>query len=462
MQSKPPIVVDLDGTFLTRDIFLSEVLGLLTASPRDFIYVLKLLMFRKKALAKNFVAKLSRLDLDLFNKNEKLFRELELFHQSGHEIVLCSGASQVHVNQVVKKYPIFSQGFGTQGAINLAGEAKANFLVQKYGEKQFVYFGNSRADNKIYPHASSSSSVHAYWDNQPNDHRVLRKFITGLKGLRLKHWAKNLLVFSPLLMAHEFSQIDKLIPLVMYFLAFGLVASGSYLINDLIDVKNDSLHSSKKLRPIVTGAISIPQAIVAAIALIVLGLSITAILNWYLLLITGVYLLLTFSYMLVLKRIEIIDAVTLAGLYVQRIVAGFVSAQIAPTFWFLAFALFLFFALALLKRYTETSSTLKEGLVPGRGYFYKDAPILLQAGITSSFASIMILCLYLNSYEALELYTQPFILWLIVPVTLYWNVYLWLQATRGKINEDPIDWAVSNGNSVLCALLCVSLVVIAS
>jgi predicted neutral ceramidase superfamily lipid hydrolase len=137
--------------------------------------------------------------------------------------------------------------------------------------------------------------------------------------------------------------------------------------------------------------------------------------------------------------------------------AGFIATEIAPTFWFLAFALFLFFALALLKRFVETAFSPNSGRVPGRGYFYDDSPILLQAGMASSFAALIILCLYLTSEEASQLYSTPFLLWLTLPITLHWIVFLWLQATRGKINEDPIDWAISDKTSLICAFACIFL-----
>jgi 4-hydroxybenzoate polyprenyltransferase/phosphoserine phosphatase len=462
MSKKLPVVVDLDGTFFARDVFWSQLLALFSSRSKVLLKILYLLAAGKKAEAKTILANRFPINLDLYPKNEKLYMELQMLKKLGHEIVLCSGAAQLNVNLVVQKFPVFTSGYGSGKQTNLTGRTKASFLVQKYGEKKFIYFGDSRADRIVNRHANLSQVVHAYWDNQPLENRLKQKAQVFFRAIRIKHWAKNLLVFAPLAMAHKLFDLNELIPLAVYFVAFGFVASGTYLLNDLIDLHSDSQHKIKRNRPIASGAIPIPQAIVLALGMTGLGLVATAMLSLNLLLITCLYLILTFSYMLVFKRIEVLDVVILAGLYVQRVIAGFISTQIAPTFWFLAFTLFLFFSLALLKRYTETSSVANVGLVPGRGYYYADAAVLLQSGIASSFTAVLILSLYLNSEEISMLYSQPFFLWLTVPIMLYWTVYLWLQATRGKINEDPIDWAVSDRFSLLSAMACAALILVAT
>jgi hypothetical protein len=279
MAVNPPVVVDLDGTFFVRDIFWSEFLALMTLDPRNFFKILRHLFLGQKALAKHYLAEVRVLNLENYETNESLYKELLSYKKSGHEIFLCSGATQLHVDTVLDNYPIFSQGFGSDNRVNLTGQSKADFLVKSFGEKEFIYIGNSNEDRKIYSHALFSKHVSAYWDNRPQHNLRFQKAKTLLTSMRIKHWVKNLLLFLPILTAHEVFDTTKLFPLIIYFGAFGLVASGSYFINDLIDLQSDSKHATKKNRPIASGAIATQEALAISVSLVSVGLIISALIS---------------------------------------------------------------------------------------------------------------------------------------------------------------------------------------
>lgn len=248
-------------------------------------------------------------------------------------------------------------------------------------------------------------------------------------------------------------------------MAFNFCASSVYLINDLLDIDSDRRHPRKAQRPLASGALSIKNGVILAIASasVSLALAITLV-NSNFILWLSIYFLTTFAYTSILKKIAIVDCLTLSALYTLRIIAGAATIIIPLSFWLLAFSLFIFFSLALAKRYTELlidpSSISKK--IYGRGYFTSDAPYILILGLSASFASVLVLALYLNSDKVLKLYQTPEFAFGAIPPMLFWLSYIWLKAFRGELDDDPIVFAARNKTSWITLALIIFFLTLAS
>lgn len=269
------------------------------------------------------------------------------------------------------------------------------------------------------------------------------KLIT--RTLRLHQWVKNSLVFIPLLMAHQFSNRIFFLQTVWAFLSFSLLASAGYLMNDLHDLEQDKAHPKKCRRPLASGQISKGTAGILAAIFLMLGFLITLLLSKNFLLVSGFYFLMTLSYSFYFRKVVLIDVLCLAMLYALRIFAGAAATGIPVSSWLLAFVIFLFFSLALVKRCADFKLTENNRQAhDGRGYIMEDKEQLARLGTASGFTAVLVMALYLTSDEVTALYSRPALLWLICPVILYWVSRMWLLANRGVLQEDPIVFAIKD------------------
>jgi 4-hydroxybenzoate polyprenyltransferase len=262
--------------------------------------------------------------------------------------------------------------------------------------------------------------------------------------MRPHQWAKNTLLFLPALAAHLPFALDGLLTLAAAFVAFSALASAVYLLNDIIDLPNDRAHPTKRLRPIASGELSIPLALTAAATLAALAALVAFRLPLAFQALLGGYVVLTTAYSLALKKRPILDVITLASLYSTRVVAGAAAVDVPLSRWFLAFSVFLFFSLALVKRVVELgrSAVAADEHVPGRGYRLIDVPVLTSLGTTAVMASALVYCLYITGEEVSVLYGRPDVLWAGLPILLYWQSRLWLIAGRGALHDDPVVFAL--------------------
>lgn len=273
------------------------------------------------------------------------------------------------------------------------------------------------------------------------------------KAMRPHQWVKNLLVFLPVFAAHAFAP-GLLLASLLAFAAFSLVASGTYLINDLLDLAADRAHPRKRHRPLAAARLTSTNALALAAFLIAGGLLMGAALGTKFTLTLLAYLALTLIYSLLLKRRLIIDICTLAGLYTLRIVAGGMATAIPLSTWLLAFSLFIFLSLAAVKRQGELVDSKARGdlFSSGRGYHVDDLPMVAQIAIASGYASVLVMALYLNSAAVTGLYRLPEALWGICIVLTYWITRMVMLAHRGRMHDDPIVFAVKDPGSLFCAL----------
>ncbi len=279
-----------------------------------------------------------------------------------------------------------------------------------------------------------------------------------LRAMRPRQWLKNLLVFVPMLAGHALTT-TALMQSLFAFLAFSMCASSAYLLNDTLDAEDDRLHPVKRNRPIASGALAVPLALSVGALLAIAALALSAWVEPWLLLVVSVYFVSTVLYSVYLKRLLMVDIVALALLYCMRIIGGSAITHIAPSFWLLTFSFFLFLSLALLKRHSELFNLHSKGeqKTNGRGYTTADKAPVAMMGVNSGFLSVLIVILYFNSPDVLNLYSRPMFLIGIVPLLVYWLGRLWTLSFRGQVNEDPLLYVSKDPVSIMIIAVCMAL-----
>jgi 4-hydroxybenzoate polyprenyltransferase len=268
-----------------------------------------------------------------------------------------------------------------------------------------------------------------------------------LKSLRLHQWAKNFLIFIPLLLAGKFHSPEAWTACILGFLAFGLLASATYLVNDFRDIPFDRLHWSKCARPLANGDLPVSAALMAAAFGGSLSLVIAGGIDRGAVLILAVYAGLTLAYSMKLKRVPMLDVFIIAVMFTLRLVFGIHLAKVTASPWLLVFSMFVFLSLSLGKRYTEVGRALALGRerIMGRGYLAKDGPLLFGLGLATGVGAILIMILYLlNEAFAAGFYKSPLLLWAIPAILFLWIGRYWLLAGRDMLDDDPLEFAVKD------------------
>jgi len=286
-----------------------------------------------------------------------------------------------------------------------------------------------------------------------------------LKLFRPHQWSKNILILLPLVASHEVSEWPLLRAALTACLAFCFIASGVYAFNDAVDAESDRQHKTKKYRPVASGEISVQQAFGLSFFLICAGLATAAAINFAVLVCVVTYVLANLLYTQVLKRVLMLDVLCLTGFYLLRIATGHAATAVEYSPWLLAFVLFLFFSLALMKRSSELVGLIEmEKLdVAGRGYRTGDLQALNSFGISSGMLSVLVLALYIDrGSDTHGHYAQPWILWFLCPLVLYWLTRAWLLTGRGEMHDDPVLFAILDRASQVTTGVAVGIFILAS
>ena len=457
-----PLCLDLDGTLLRSDLLIESALALLARNP------LWLLLFPwwllggkanlKRQIAGRVVTDASHLPFDT-----RVVALAQEARAAGRPVILCTASDELLARPIVEHLQ-FDGLLASDGATNLSGSRKAQALVERYGDKGFDYAGNASVDLHVWKRARQAivlgpdalarraSAMAEVGLHLPSPQAGLR---TWTKAIRAHQWLKNLLVFVPLLASHRFMDAHALVQAVVAFFAFSLCASGVYVLNDLLDLPSDRRHPRKRNRPFASGQVLLLHGILAAPALTIAGFALALVVSPGFFGVLIGYYILTLAYSLQLKRVVVLDVILLAALYTIRIIGGAIAIDSELSFWLLAFSMFMFLSLAMLKRYTELSVMLANGRgkASGRGYAVEDLPLIQSLGAASGYIAVMVLALYINSPESVALYSQPKLIWLICPLVLYWISRAWVVAHRGQMDDDPIVFAVKDRPSQLVGIV---------
>ncbi|CAG9229709.1 integral membrane protein [Paraburkholderia tropica] len=465
--SSRPLVVDLDGTLLRSDVLIESGFAYLTSAPLRFYRPLLWLLRGGKPALKAGLAENTNVDVTVLPYDPQVLDWLRQEREAGRPLVLATASHERYAHAIADHLGLFDQTFATADGVNLSSHRKRDKLVAEFGEKNFDYAGNSHDDVAVWQSAARayvvnpSSGVERAARKIGNVERVIESrpptLKTWSKSLRLHQWLKNLLIFVPLLAAHKLANIDLVFASLLAFLAFGLCASSVYLLNDLLDLEDDRHHPTKRKRPLASGALPLTWGIGLFPVLLVGAFALTALfLPWRFAIVLLGYYVLTLAYSMYLKRQVMVDVVVLAMLYTIRIVAGTAAIAAHLTFWLLAFSMFIFLSLALVKRYAELYSMQARGLVKtrGRGYVSSDLPLISSLGTASGYISVLVLAMYIQDGATARLYHHAQFIWLACPLLLYWISRTWIIAHRGLMHDDPIVFAARDRVSLAVVLLC--------
>lgn len=460
MSDNVALCVDLDGTLIHSDLLLESFLLLIKDNPL-YLLLVPFWLLGGKAKLKREIASRVKLDGAALPYTKPLVAWLQGQKAAGRQLWLCTASDESLAHAVADHLGFFDGVLASNGQTNLSGKNKAAALVAKFGEKGFDYCGNEKVDLRVWPHARGAIVVNANESLAAEAARVTQ--VLGqypfkpaglkvvLKALRVHQWAKNALIFVPVAAAHQLGDVTVLGQALMAFVAFSLCASSVYLLNDMLDLAADRQHHSKCHRPFAAGTLSLLFGLLAAPLLLVAAVLISLCLPAKFLLVLTAYYVVTLAYSFSLKRMVMIDVLTLAGLYTVRIVAGAAATAIPLSFWLLMFAIFIFLSLAIVKRYAELHQMKVQGKLKaqGRGYQVEDLSLLQSLGGASGYLSILVLALYLNTPDIARMYSQPKLVWLLVPIMLYWVSRIWMQTHRGNMHDDPLVYALKDRVSLI-------------
>jgi 4-hydroxybenzoate polyprenyltransferase len=457
------LVLDLDGTLVATDT-LHEALFLLFKRDWSKAWRVPFWTLKGRAVVKEKLAALvTDEDVARFPINPALQDFAKREAQLGRDIVLATAADRAIAEKVEKRFSFISKIIASDGRTNMRGRAKAEELGRLY-PNGFIYAGDSYPDIHVWRHSSGgvfagTSARLVEKAREVTD--IMASFprralgLNGLRrGLRLHQWAKNALVFVPLILGGKAMDAAAWTHALEAFLAFSLLASATYLLNDLWDLHEDRQHWSKKHRPLASGELSIALSVglIASCGLAALGLALAAGMGCVAML--ALYLILSLSYSFRLKREPIIDVFLLATLFTMRLAIGVVVTEVAFSPWLLVFSMFIFLSLSLAKRQTEITRMAAHGqdAAPGRGYKASDAPFVLATGVATMMATVLIMVIYLiEDAFPKGFYKHPDFLWGIAAIIFLWLARVWLLCHRGELHDDPVAFALKDRLSLFFA-----------
>ncbi len=472
------LCVDLDGTLVKSDTLVDSVLALARHRPGELLRI-PAWLGQGKAAFKRSVTAAVELDVEHLPYNQALLEYLRVQHGLGRPLYLATAADRVLAERVAAHLGLFAGVLASDGQTNLAGGNKLAAFRQRFGER-FCYIGNARPDAELLMACESPMVA--------NPDRALRTRLkrsgtvaaetfsdrapvvkSWLRAIRLHQWAKNTLIFVPLLLAHAW-KLATLSAAAIAFLSFGLCASATYIINDLLDLDADRMHPRKRRRPFASGDLSALQGIAMVGLLMVLAVALAfalphivdalpglyklyrpySFLAWL-----GLYTVTTLSYSLYLKRKLLLDVFVLSGLYTVRILAGSAATAVPVSAWLAGFSVFFFLSLAFVKRFSELESLRERGgtMTSGRGYLVGDLEQLRALGTGAAYAAVVVMTLYINNPDTNRLYSHPLRLWMVVPVLLLWLSQVWMLSSRGEMHDDPVVFAITDKRSLLLGVL---------
>lgn len=449
-----PLVVAVDRTLISCDLSREMLIAYLKLHPWRFFTVLGWL-WRGRAHAKHKLAEHLPTDAGTLPVNETLAKFAESQAAAGRPVYLAFSMASPLTQQIEERFSFASGAIVSEQFENPEAPAMADVLAQRF-PGGFEYAGSSAADLDVWRRASSAILVGASPQVARRAAAIVpisasmpgpSRFQGLLTSLRLHQWVKNLLVFASIVLGGQIGDMGALLATAVAFLALGLVASSTYLINDILDVADDRRHWSKRERPIAKGLLSASAAAAWACAGLAVGLALAAAVSLPVLGVLLLYVGLTLSYSLGLKRLPLIDGLVLATQFTLRLALGVVAAQVPPSPWLFVFSMFLFTSLSLAKRYTELGrSGLVQGTtIAGRGYRAEDAPLVLAIGVAAGLGAVVIVILYIieDAFRQ-SFYGTTASLWGFPPLVFLLVCRIWLVTVRGEMNDDPVRFMLAD------------------
>lgn len=468
----PPLYVDLDGSVVATDTLWESAARLARRRPWRLL-LLPVWLLRGRAHLKARLAAEAAPEPSSLPYRPAVLEYVREERRGGREVVLATAADSRIAEAVAAHLGCFDRVLASDGRRNLKAAAKRDRIREERAGRPFAYLGDSSADLPVW---SAAVERHVVAPSARLRRRLAEMGPVGhvfagegpvwrslVRSLRPHQWAKNVLVFLPLFLAHRVGDPALRNESILVFLCYCGIASAGYLLNDVLDVASDRAHPSKSRRPIARGALPIPLAVLAMAVLG--GTSLT--LSWLALspqtsAMLALYLALTVAYSMALKRLLLVDVFVLAGLYTHRILTGGVAAHLVISPWLLSFSVFFFVGLAFAKRYTELTTVDRGSAESGRAYTADDVHLVGSFGPACGLVSVLVLCLYINHPDVRVYYPRPELLWLVPPLVLYWITRVWFLAHRRTLDADPVVFAITDRASWVVALLSALLITAAA
>lgn len=470
MDDQLPLCVDLDNTFIKTDLSHEALFKLFKKSPLKSIFFL-FSFYRNKADAKTYLSQQITIDTDSIPLNDEVVTYCESEHRTGRKIHLVTGSHEDFANKIAKRFKFFHEVHATKNNMNLIGQDKAAYLIERFGKAGFDYIGDSADDLHVWKQSKNALIVCGKRNKRGKLPNLTKYFFTNknhissiLKALRPQQWIKNVLIFVPIFLAHRFNDLNLLINAAIGVLAFSLMASSVYLMNDLSDIESDRQHHKKKSRPLASGDISVACGVAIFALCFSTSLLISSVLGIIPFMLLLLYFILNVGYSFSWKKIALLDVFLLTAFYLLRIAFGSGISDIIISPWMRAFSFFLFLSLGFLKRYSEVFNSFhREGRaqIPGRGYNLSDLSVLFSFGSLVGFLSVLVFCQYIFQSNTVKLYTSPDWLWAAAAIIMYWLSSVWFRATKGKVNDDPVIFILKDKQSLTLGFIFLSLVFLA-
>ncbi|MCZ2132461.1 MAG: UbiA family prenyltransferase [Bacteroidetes bacterium] len=469
--SRPLLFVDLDGTLAHTDTLWESVFALLKRSPFT-IFVAPLWIIRGKAAFKSEISQRITPDIESLPYSAAIIEYIVSARQAGATVILATAAHRRIAEKVAEHIGIFAEVLATDGRTNLKSTSKAEAVIRRAGNIPFDYIGNASPDIAVWTAAGRAIVANPGKALERDIMQRFDAFILKDKGrrsiksavfkeIRPHQWTKNLLIFLPALLAHRFDTNILQLSFTA-FLAFCFCASGVYVLNDLLDVTSDRTHPTKKRRPFAAGDLPLWSGALLFPLLFIGSAALSLLLPADFQTILALYAVITTTYSFYLKRLPVLDALTLAALYSMRLYAGAAATSVKISRWLAVFSIFVFVSLAFVKRYVELPKNVsRTGEVQGRGYRADDAAIIASFGVAGGYTSVLVIGLYCYSDEITTLYSSPEVLLIVGALHLFWISRIWLLAHRGEIDDDPITFTLRDTVSYIIGILAILVVLFA-
>lgn len=451
------LVVDLDGTLLRSDMLHESFWNAVARDPGTIFAALAALPRGRPAL-KSCLAERAEIVPATLPYDPRVIARVQAWRAAGGRTALVTATDVRLARAVAAHLDLFDDVHGTEAGMNLKGAAKAALLAEHYGATGYDYIGDHISDLPVWAGAHQVISVNASpalrglidaQSARPAEHLPPdgSRPAVMLRALRPQQWIKNTLVFVPMIADLAFDLATLLVALVA-FVALSLAASAGYVLNDLLDLSDDRSHPRKRHRPFASGALSAATGTWLFPALLTAGLGVALLGGPLLLAVVALYFAASTAYSVKLKQHTMIDICMLATLFTLRIIAGGVAIGVELSVWLLAVSMFMFFALAAVKRLAELTDLQAAGrAVTRRAYRVEDRGLLSQMAISSGYLAVLVLALYIHEPLVQEKFGQPWMLWAVCPLLIFWISRMVMVAARGDMHDDPMVWALENPTS---------------
>lgn len=466
-----PLFVDLDGSLTSTDLLWESLFALLKRHP-GLIFLIPLWAFRGKSALKDRVSREINLPSESLPYEPAV---LELIHErreAGGAVFLATASPETWSRPIAEYLGVFEGVLATRPDLNLKGLRKLEAISQlcaQRGWPSFDYVGDTHADIPIWRAATAAYVVGA--DGLlarrirglgpavaiHNLGKPRRSLQAAFKAMRPHQWAKNALIFVPVITGQKILDARAVTAALLAFVAFSFCALAIYLVNDLTDLAADREHAEKRRRPFASGRLPLAWGPPMVAVLLTVSFAIAGMaLPLGFLAVMSLYLALTTLYTFVIKSHLMVDVLALAILYSLRILAGGAATDIVISEWLIVFSMFFFLSLAFAKRFIESDRTIQAGKterLKGRGYLPGDIDLIQSFGTISGYLSALTLALYVRSNEVRLLYSRPELLWVIVLGLIYWISRIWFLAKRRELPGDPVVFALRDRHSLALGIM---------